>query len=431
MRGTCRTGRQSTTAGGIIPALAGNITPGGLPGCVPRDHPRACGEHWTLCGILSLTLGSSPRLRGTSDYRPCAALQSGIIPALAGNICARRYANRTCRDHPRACGEHHANKGKTAGQGGSSPRLRGTLDAVRNPLAHAGIIPALAGNMCMPLLMMVSFRDHPRACGEHPYKNPILNHTAGSSPRLRGTSVHERSGEHRRGIIPALAGNIRRPNRGGSCRWDHPRACGEHARRWQQSGLDEGSSPRLRGTSRIMPERRRALGIIPALAGNMRACSSPSPDTGDHPRACGEHLTNPWDPMDASGSSPRLRGTFGGWLDCVVARGIIPALAGNIATAPAASVAARDHPRACGEHAVESNTDAQDVGSSPRLRGTFADDFPIAGRRGIIPALAGNIWMRRQHDPTNRDHPRACGEHVGEAVERVGDEGSSPRLRGT
>ena len=69
------------------------------------------------------------------------------------------------------------------------------------------IIPALAGNTVVFIVFLLSFWDHPRACGEHLWFRRGAARLLGSSPRLRGTRtdiVRQWCGI---GIIPALAGN--------------------------------------------------------------------------------------------------------------------------------------------------------------------------------------------------------------------------------
>ena len=73
-------------------------------------------------------------------------MPGGIIPAYAGNT--QRPVDRPtwCQDHPRVCGEHSRPAGLVAGELGSSPRMRGTLDVELVGHVLAGIIPAYAGN---------------------------------------------------------------------------------------------------------------------------------------------------------------------------------------------------------------------------------------------------------------------------------------------
>ncbi|EFH10694.1 hypothetical protein HMPREF0731_3079 [Pseudoroseomonas cervicalis ATCC 49957] len=114
---------------------------------------------------------------------------------------------------------------------------------------------------------------------------------------------------------------------------------------------------------------------------------------------------------DPFGSSPRLRGTQVTPVVAVEGDRFIPAPAGNTGAAPSGR---RTSP-----------------GSSPRLRGTLNPAAAFALRQRFIPAPAGNTahgWRAPSPPPV---HPRACGEHSAEGSRNDGDDGSSPRLRGT
>ena len=165
--------------------------------------------------------GTPAALLGSDQHR-------GIIPAHAGNTCLLAALILRCWDHPRACGEHMSEQDFYAHATGSSPRMRGTL--IVDQYAHnaTGIIPAHAGNTCLPYCKIRKTRDHPRACGEH-YGSPVVPCIS-----LR--------------IIPAHAGNTGRTRSMCSeCR-DHPRACGEHSAASSSRTIAPGSSPRMRGT---------------------------------------------------------------------------------------------------------------------------------------------------------------------------------------
>ena len=172
-----------------------------------------------------------------------------------------------------------------------------------------------------------------------------------------------------------------------------------------------GSSPRLRGTPKLAPQRRRSRRIIPALAGNTLTGKLYCTRCGDHPRACGEHRRSSSPLMSSLGSSPRLRGTRHAGHLRVVAAGIIPALAGNTSWRSSTRPSPRDHPRACGEHSYAWRASSSSLGSSPRLRGTRGRRLVHRDAEGIIPALAGNTRSTAAASAHGRDHPRACGEH--------------------
>ena len=146
MRGTPRIGVESAASPGIIPAYAGNTGVIDLTGQRFEDHPRVCGEHLAFIKFCAVSLGSSPRMRGTPIPRIFGTLFDGIIPAYAGNTTTRSARKSATRDHPRVCGEHRSAERAEAQIRGSSPRMRGTR--WRGHVVHQeqGIIPAYAGN---------------------------------------------------------------------------------------------------------------------------------------------------------------------------------------------------------------------------------------------------------------------------------------------
>ena len=289
--------------------------------------------------------------------------------------------------------------------------MRGTRRGHQLVLGPTGIIPALAGNTYDLNCCCLFSWDHPRACGEHSEVGRGESSRMGSSPRLRGT--HGFRGDHAvaLGIIPALAGNTASTRSSVPPSRDHPRACGEHIKVHPCLLRHAGSSPRLRGTPRHAQGRRVRLGIIPALAGNTVRRIQPLVLSGDHPRACGEHIADAIPGASGKGSSPRLRGTHDVVQGLPLVRGIIPALAGNTCRPAIHHHRSWDHPRACGEHRRQCGAFDLTAGSSPRLRGTRHAVGAVAPFAGIIPALAGNTALQTHRLWAGGDHPRACGEH--------------------
>ena len=193
----------------------------------------------------------------------------------------------------------------------------------------------------------------------------------GSSPHTRGTLVVLGGRGCHAGIIPAYAGNTLEPPR------------------------------------RICPH-----GIIPAYAGNT-GCSRPSQSARwDHPRIRGEHRYLPVPPVWHTGSSPHTRGTQLVLAAMLVARGIIPAYAGNTRRHTRRSPRSRDHPRIRGEHTRSDLIHARQTGSSPHTRGTPPKRSSPQLHNGIIPAYAGNTAGAWSTSRTGRDHPRIRGEHL-------------------
>ena len=148
MRGTHRDGADDGDPTRIIPAHAGNTGPLSAVWHSRQDHPRACGEHPDGTTQIVTQLGSSPRMRGTLSYPREPRASTGIIPAHAGNTVHGIPAMPPSWDHPRACGEHKDMPLHCDEIIGSSPRMRGTRPVGKITDIDTGIIPAHAGNTC-------------------------------------------------------------------------------------------------------------------------------------------------------------------------------------------------------------------------------------------------------------------------------------------
>ena len=289
--------------------------------------------------------------------------------------------------------------------------MRGTPFRHRFRFNLSGIIPAYAGNTFLAYSSTFSFRDHPRICGEHSCDMSVLSTSAGSSPHMRGTRVRAHGYVDSAGIIPAYAGNTERHPYKMCVSGDHPRICGEHDLHQRRAAISAGSSPHMRGTHRCRGERRVKAGIIPAYAGNTTYLDTLTRVLKDHPRICGEHSIFALCDVPYQGSSPHMRGTLLNNPTHRRVAGIIPAYAGNTLRKTKRTAWARDHPRICGEHVSNAETNVTRAGSSPHMRGT--PKSMILSRRclGIIPAYAGNTRTHQMPSQRQWDHPRICGEH--------------------
>ena len=72
-------------------------------------------------------------------------------------------------------------------------------------------------------------------------------------------------------FIPAPAGNVLRDVQTEPAKTVHPRACGERNNSVSILRVDNGSSPRLRGTWGVGRRTKYAGRFIPAPAGNVAA----------------------------------------------------------------------------------------------------------------------------------------------------------------
>ena len=212
-----------------------------------------------------------------------------------------------------------------------------------------------------------------------------------------------------------------------------------------------GSSPRERGThgragsapahERFIPARAgnaptsitspTPRTVHPARAGNARRrAGRPSPSPV-HPRASGERASSAISIFPTAGSSPRERGTRSRTPRDARVHRFIPARAGNAIPSCATSSAWTVHPRASGERATSSALRCAPGGSSPRERGTPANDRLRRYEQRFIPARAGNASRSQPGTEHVGVHPRASGERRFSGRRARLGAGSSPRERGT
>ena len=211
--------------------------------------------------------------------------------------------------------------------------------------------------------------DHPRSRGEYSTQQTSTRLMHGSSPLSRGILPPVVIAVQPWGIIPALAGNTFPVPRWPLTCWDHPRSRGEYVDRWNDRVRVFGSSPLSRGILTPHVGRVLARRIIPALAGNTTAVTCVRAWGWDHPRSRGEYA--PWTghPSTHRGSSPLSRGIRSGILSLVVTVRIIPALAGNTTGYAMLPGRLRDHPRSRGEYYWHTGKNKLCIGSSPLSRG--------------------------------------------------------------
>ena len=296
--------------------------------------------------------GSSPRARGTGNCANDRWTFRRFIPACAGNRTCTARAPGWVSVHPRVRGEQRGYHINCLYYAGSSPRARGTGHHPQPGQRRHRFIPACAGNsICAE---MAAGRDpvHPRVRGEQPTSSALYHHSAGSSPRARGTGAPPSTLRQTSRFIPACAGNSF--PRGSSARaWSvHPRVRGEQTLTLVLSGTGHGSSPRARGTADWLSAAHRCRRFIPACAGN-RACAALAAGLKPvHPRVRGEQRNPLMSHIRLTGSSPRARGTGHRRHVLKRERRFIPACAGNRCAWAALPQAGPVHPRVRGEQVV-------------------------------------------------------------------------------
>ena len=186
-----------------------------------------CGEQLACRSNPGIYPGSPPRVRGTADGCLRAHHRRGITPACAGNSRIPTHCRIPAQDHPRVCGEQADVRRGVGLDGGSPPRVRGTVTGTVLAPGASRITPACAGNSPAPFPTRPTSGDHPRVCGEQLgaiWKN---SYNWGSPPRVRGTVMYAPPHLAMDRITPACAGNSFIPGKHVVISQDHPRVCGE------------------------------------------------------------------------------------------------------------------------------------------------------------------------------------------------------------
>ena len=172
-----------------IPASAGK--PGAVPGWCRRPwvYPRVRGEATVPCPALGNSMGLSPRPRGSLTRTEASSSWWGSIPASAGK--PRRRAGRSPRTwvYPRVRGEAWSSPSRRKTKSGLSPRPRGSPLRDDLGVGHDGSIPASAGKPRAPTRTATTSRVYPRVRGEAFPIGSLKRHSAGLSPRPRGSRI--------------------------------------------------------------------------------------------------------------------------------------------------------------------------------------------------------------------------------------------------
>ena len=91
------------------------------------DHPRMCGDHCLWDTKPPTGLGSPPHVRGPRNNFEYFVTLTGITPACAGTTHRRCRHLRRLWDHPRMCGDHYTVHSLLLFLLGSPPHVRGPL----------------------------------------------------------------------------------------------------------------------------------------------------------------------------------------------------------------------------------------------------------------------------------------------------------------
>ena len=238
--------------------------------------------------IYGMEEGSPPRMRGKLELFGNPEPFNRITPADAGKTGYSLARRQQFQDHPRGCGENTPTKSLLC--------------------ITARITPADAGKTLSPPVLSALCADHPRGCGENCLPSRPSRDTRGSPPRMRGKLPFAPMMNRSPRITPADAGKTTQARFPLAHGTDHPRGCGENSSVPLQAQWAKGSPPRMRGKHSERTVNAKGFRITPADAGKTKTALRRNRQRRDHPRGCGENAKKESQAFSSIGSPPRMRG---------------------------------------------------------------------------------------------------------------------------
>ena len=313
---------------------------------------------------------------------------------------------------------------------GLSPRVRGNPLSPPRPIASLRSIPACAGEPSPRETGPPYSTVYPRVCGGTPRAGPALIATGGLSPRVRGNQHGVMAAAKAIGSIPACAGEPSRSSWRGVMPGVYPRVCGGTKNIARLSMPVSGLSPRVRGNLGQIQPGRADPGSIPACAGEPSRSERAWELAEVYPRVCGGTDVRNAAGDELPGLSPRVRGNRQHLIHDGRIRGSIPACAGEPWRSTSSARPPQVYPRVCGGTRCRASSRRADWGLSPRVRGNPGECPSWWPLRRSIPACAGEPRWRMACARPRRVYPRVCGGTSTSSSSATCIRGLSPRVRG-
>ena len=252
----------------------------------------------------------------------------------------------------------------------------------------------------------------------------------GLSPRGRGNPVDAGPEHEFSGSIPAWAGEPRRPATRDRAPAVYPRVGGGTAWGLALGDADDGLSPRGRGNPRTPGPSELWIGSIPAWAGEPLPGGVRVDAIEVYPRVGGGTILAIPGSRPGGGLSPRGRGNRSACTGNGGRVRSIPAWAGEPPRIPPSHGVDRVYPRVGGGTSGPERMAPRHRGLSPRGRGNSASCSEGRQIEGSIPAWAGEPPHARAVRALDRVYPRVGGGTVPTRIVVSAENGLSPRGRG-
>ena len=375
----------------------------------PRAYPRGRGGAGLPLRGPDRLRGLSPRTRGSQPWAPADRVPLGPIPADAGEPSCSACRPTRRGAYPRGRGGAGLWYVSSADKTGLSPRTRGSPMACFAPPATTGPIPADAGEP-RPIGPMWHIQTaYPRGRGGAGVWYDPSDLSTGLSPRTRGSRNTYHGPGVCFGPIPADAGEPYVPSAGRGREWAYPRGRGGADVLAGGTPCQAGLSPRTRGSPSGSRVSGGCRGPIPADAGEPERSSRDRLCQWAYPRGRGGAAFESAGRWVQEGLSPRTRGSPLDEAGGIWRPGPIPADAGEPGRSTPTNTPTGAYPRGRGGARPVPTVLVTVVGLSPRTRGSHAVGDLARGLSGPIPADAGEPSPGRAARGTLRAYPRGRG----------------------
>ncbi len=310
-RGNLASACSTNWANGSIPACAGEPASAAARIRASGVYPRVRGGTAVRKNDTLVANGLSPRARGNHWRVYPADLDTGSIPACAGEPRCGRTILWSPTVYPRVRGGTAGPGGRAPEGWGLSPRARGNQAFSMPRPGFFRSIPACAGEPWRKAMFLIMMRVYPRVRGGTWGRTTGFSCREGLSPRARGNPFQAWLASRNMGSIPACAGepvsrhNFRRRNP------VYPRVRGGTVIPWSIRTLITGLSPRARGNLQRDSAQPGSKRSIPACAGEPDRRVALHPPIRVYPRVRGGTAVPGGVTAGTRGLSPRARGNQG------------------------------------------------------------------------------------------------------------------------
>ena len=258
-----------------------------------KVYPRVRGEARNFQPVPLFAQGLSPRPRGSPYAALFLCLALGSIPASAGKPCCLAFKGDEKQVYPRVRGEAFMVVTPTIVTVGLSPRPRGSHLCTLIIFPIVGSIPASAGKPLYFYALHLPIWVYPRVRGEAMKIPRVVTLISGLSPRPRGSRIFSPGSASLSGSIPASAGKPYSAFQWTRATRVYPRVRGEAGFPSLPLQSFEGLSPRPRGSHQHLHVALVVVRSIPASAGKPTPMPMFLLLPGVYPRVRGEATSSP------------------------------------------------------------------------------------------------------------------------------------------